>query len=31
MDVGVIDTYATAALLLLTGTAAAARHAGSRA
>jgi hypothetical protein len=31
LDVGVIDTYATAALLLLTGTAAAARHAGSRA
>lgn len=31
LDVGVIDTYATAALLLLTGTAAAARHAGGRA
>ncbi|KAA0918735.1 lysoplasmalogenase family protein [Dietzia sp. ANT_WB102] len=30
VDVGVIDTYATAALLLLTGTAAAARTAGSR-
>ena len=29
LDVGVIDTYATAALLMLTGTAAAARHAGS--
>lgn len=29
LDVGVIDTYATAALLLLTGTAAAARAAGS--
>ena len=29
LDVGVIDTYATAALLLLTGTAAAARSAGS--
>lgn len=29
LDVGVIDTYATAALLLLTGTAAAARTAGS--
>ena len=31
LDVGVIDTYATAALQLLTGTASAARHAGSRA
>ena len=31
LDVGVIDTYATAALLLLTGAAAAARHTGSRA
>lgn len=29
LDVGVIDTYATAALLMLTGTAAAARFAGS--
>ena len=29
LDVGVIDTYATAALLMLTGTAAAARAAGS--
>ncbi|MDX2356218.1 lysoplasmalogenase [Dietzia sp. PP-33] len=31
LDVGVIDTYATAALLLLTGTAAAARTAGATA
>lgn len=30
LDVGVIDTYATATLLLLTGTAAAARSAGAR-
>ena len=31
LDVGVIDTYASAAMLMLTGTAAAARHAGRKA